>query len=73
MRADAVLLLVERLIGPPNEDRDGKFMDLNMLVMPDGQERTLDEYAQLFGRAEFRLVQAHPTDTGLYVIEAAPR
>ena len=71
-RVAGTLILIERLIGEPNEDADTKFGDLNMLVMPDGQERTLDEYARLFERADFRLVGATPTASSMYVIEAAP-
>ena len=37
------VLLVERVIAPPNEGRDAKFSDLNMLVSPGGRERTRKE------------------------------
>jgi O-methyltransferase domain len=72
MRDDAALLVVERVLGPPNEDRDGKFSDLNMLVMPGGRERTLEEFDALLASAGFRLVGATPTPSGWNVIEAAP-
>jgi hypothetical protein len=68
----AALLVIERVLGDSNEDRDGVFSDLNMLVMPGGRERTLDEYAALFSSAGFRLVGATPTPPGWNVIEAAP-
>ena len=35
------LLVIERIIAPPNEGADAKFSDLNMLVLPGGRERTL--------------------------------
>jgi DNA-binding transcriptional ArsR family regulator len=70
MRTDAVVLLIERDLGRPNEDPVAKLADLNMLVMPGGRERTLDEYAALFGAADLRLVAAHPTTSGYLVIEA---
>jgi hypothetical protein len=72
MRDGAALLVIERVLGPPNEDRDGTFSDLNMLVMPGGRERTLAEFEALFASAGFRLVTATPTASGLSVIEAAP-
>jgi len=72
MRTDAVVLLIERDLGRPNEDPVAKLADLNMLVMPGGRERTLDEYAALFDAADLRLVAAHPTTSGHLVIEAAP-
>ena len=70
MGTDAVVLLIERDLGQPNEDPVAKLADLNMLVMPGGRERALDEYAALFGAADLRLVAAHPTTSGYLVIEA---
>ena len=72
MGTDAVVLLIERDLGRPNEDPVAKLADLNMLVMPGGRERALDEYAALFEPADLRLVAAHPTTSGYLVIEAAP-
>jgi O-methyltransferase len=70
MGAEAVVLLIERDLGPPNENAVAKLADLNMLVMPGGRERTLDEYSALFDAADLRLVAAHPTTSGHLVIEA---
>ena len=50
------LLVVERLLGAPNERPEAKFSDLNMMVAPGGRERTLEEYGALFEAAGFRLV-----------------
>jgi hypothetical protein len=64
------LLLIERIIAPPNGGRNAKFSDLNMLVGPGGRERTGEEYAELFQQSGFAL--RHITDAGMYsVIEAA--
>jgi hypothetical protein len=71
-RAGGVVLLIERVVGPPNEDPATKFLDLNMLVMPGGRERTLDEYAALFEASRFSLVGETPIPSGSSVIEAAP-
>lgn len=69
----ATLVVVERLIGPPNEDSETKFADLNMLVSPFGQERTREEFAALFAAAGFRLVSVIPTGTDeKSVIEGQP-
>jgi hypothetical protein len=70
--SEGALLVLERVVGPPNKDLAAKLGDLNMLVMPGGKERTLDEYAALFAGAGFRLVGAMPTAAGVSVIEAAP-
>ena len=69
--AGGALLVIERLFGAGDDATVG-FADLNMLVMPGGQERTLEEYGSLFAAAGFGLVRATPTAAGLHVIEAAP-
>lgn len=69
---DGALLVVERELGPPNERPEAKLIDLLMLVVPGGQERTIEHYADLFAGAGYRLVGATPTSTGMSVIEGAP-
>jgi hypothetical protein len=71
MRPDAVLLLVERLLGEPNEEPGAKFSDLNMLVSAGGRERTADEYAELFTTSGLRLTGVHGGNP-VAVIEAVP-
>lgn len=72
MTEEARLLLIERIVGPPNEDQRTKFADLNMLVAPAGRERTIEEWEALLKSAGFRLAKATPTASGLAVIEADP-
>jgi O-methyltransferase/methyltransferase family protein len=72
MRLGCRLLVLERLIGPPNEQPEAKFSDLNMMVSPGGQERTRAAFAALFAAAGFRLVGVTPTGTRLSVIEGLP-
>jgi len=66
------LLLVEQVLGPPNEDLGGKLSDLHMLVMPGGEERTRDEWAALLQAGGFRLVGIRPVVEHFQLIEAAP-
>ncbi|HEU5316429.1 MAG TPA: methyltransferase [Chloroflexota bacterium] len=66
------LLLIERVIEPPNRGMRAKFSDLNMLVSPGGRERTLDEYAALLDTAGFRLTRVISADSEADVIEALP-
>jgi len=47
-------------------------MDLNMLVMTGGLERTAKEYETLFAKAGFRLSRVVPTESPFSVIEARP-
>jgi hypothetical protein len=49
------LLVLERLVGGPNEDLETKFGDLTMFVIPGGRERTRDEFADLYAASGFRL------------------
>ena len=64
------VLIIERVVTPPNEGRDVKFSDLNMLVGPGGRERTHDEFAALLEASALRLVQVYAA--GLHsIIEAA--
>jgi hypothetical protein len=73
MGPGARLLVLERLVDPPNEGADNKFNDLNMLVEPGGLERTPAEFADLFAASGFRLTRVVPTTTTpLNVIEGVP-
>ena len=55
------LILVEQVIPPGNEPSLGKFVDLNMLVMTGGRERTEGEFRALYDAAGFRLTRVVPT------------
>jgi hypothetical protein len=64
------LLLIESVIGSENNVRFSKFMDLAMLVMTGGRERTETEYRALLGRAGLKLTRIIPTKTEMSLIEA---
>jgi hypothetical protein len=66
------LLIVERVLGGPNDDLDGKLMDLHMLVMPGGLERTLEEWRDLFAAAGWTLEGTRPLVGGWQLIEGLP-
>jgi predicted O-methyltransferase YrrM len=72
MPSDATLFVIERLIGPPNEDPAVKLSDLNMLVGPGGQERTREEFAALFRAGGFRLEDVVSTSASMTVIVGEP-
>jgi hypothetical protein len=65
------LLVVESVIPPGNEPSFGKLLDLTMLVIPGGRERTQDEYRELCRAGGFRLTRTVPTRAGVSVIEGA--
>jgi hypothetical protein len=72
MTADARLLLLEAVVGPPNEDALVKFLDLMMLVSPGGQERTEDEWRALLTAADLELTGSTRATANRHVIEAMP-
>ena len=72
MTADARLLLIESVIAPGNEPSFAKFMDLNMLVMTGGRERSESQYRELLAAAGFTLSRIAPTPSAFCVIEATP-
>jgi len=73
MPSDGRLLVVESVIPPGNEPFTGKLLDLVMLLIPGGKERTEPEYRSLLARAGFELSRIIPTATELSIIEAVKR
>lgn len=69
MDASGKLLVVENVIPPGNEPSFGKLLDLTMLVIPGGEERTEEEYRRLYGAAGFHLTRIVPTKAEVRVIE----
>jgi carbamate kinase len=47
-----------------------KVMDLNMLAMTGGKERTEKEYAALFEKTGFKLTRVIPTPSPMQIVEA---
>jgi hypothetical protein len=70
MNSDARLLIVEPLIGPPNEPCPAHLFDMTFLVMLHGRLRTADEYSGLLGQAGFRLQRVVPTQSEVSILEA---
>src|SRR6266571_1171938 len=68
-RTGGTVLVIERLLGPPNEDPVAKLSDINMLVGPGGRERTLEEFAALFEAAGYRLAGSTSTASSMHVLE----
>jgi len=68
----AMLLIIEQIVAPPNEGLAGKFSDLNMLVSPGGRERTREEFSDLCDAARFKLLNVIAAGPRLSVVEAKP-
>ncbi|MBY0528494.1 MAG: methyltransferase [Gemmataceae bacterium] len=69
MGAGSRLLLIEGVVPPGNDPCFTKLLDLAMLVVPGGKERTADEYRQLYAAAGFDLARIVPTKSEVSVIE----
>lgn len=63
------LLLLETVIEPGIQTSQAKFVDLEMLIMAGGRERTEAEYRTLFAAAGFRLTNIFDTQANMNVIE----
>ena len=66
------LMVVERVIPPGDAPAPGKMVDVTMLLITGGRERSREEYARLLGHAGFRLATIAPTPAGTDVITARP-
>ena len=64
------VLLVEFVIPRHGREFLGKWMDLGMLVLAAGRERTADEYGRLLDRAGFRMTRLVETASPFSVVEA---
>jgi SAM-dependent methyltransferase len=69
---DGRLVVIEMVVPEKVEPGLVPLMDLNMLVMTGGLERTEREYADLFAKAGFRLARVVPTASPFSVLEARP-
>jgi hypothetical protein len=73
MADDGRLILIEAPLPEGNEPSPGKLLDLEMLVMLGGRERTLSELRALLASAGFEVTRVLPTRSPFTVIEARGR
>jgi hypothetical protein len=72
MPQDGRVLVVETLIPPGDEPSYGKYLDLNMLVLLTGRERTEAEYGKLLEATDFMLSRVIATRSEISILEALP-
>ena len=71
MKNDSKLLVIEAVIPEGNIAHPGKFMDINMLAMTGGRERTEKEFSSLFIQAGMKLSKIIATRSPMFnIIEA---
>jgi hypothetical protein len=66
------VLLIEMVIPPGDAPSYSKLLDLEMLVLAGGRERTEAEYRKLLATAGLRLTRILPTSSYSSIIEAVP-
>ncbi|MFC1888241.1 methyltransferase [Thermodesulfobacteriota bacterium] len=69
MQVESKLLVVEMVISPGNEPSIGKLLDLEMLVITGGRERTEEEFENLFLSSGFKLSRIISTKESICIIE----
>src|SRR5262249_6744330 len=72
IRGHSKLLLAELVSPEGDEPFLGEWLDLHMLVLLGGHERTAAQYSELLGASNFILTRVAPTATGQSVVEALP-
>ena len=70
MRSGTRLMIIERHIGSPNEPSKANDVDIFILVMAGGLERTEAQYRDLLKASGFGIRQVRRTPTGLGALEA---
>ncbi len=70
MPEDAKVLVIDAVVPPPGEPHFAKFLDLEMLMLPGGMERTAEEFESLLTKSGFALNRIIPTPSPVAIIEA---
>ncbi len=66
------LLIVEQVLPEGNAFHPGKMLDITMLTLTPGQERTEPEYRTLLKKAGFELNRVIATNSPVSIVEATP-
>ena len=72
LAADGRVFVVDNVVVEDNAPSWGKLLDVNMLVLTGGCERTEDQFARLFEQAGLRLDRVMPTQCPLSIVVARP-
>jgi SAM-dependent methyltransferase len=65
----ARLVVVDAVVPPGNAPHPSKIMDMLMMVLVEGQERTEQEFRELYQQAGLKLTQVIPTASVLSLVE----
>ncbi len=70
MKPGAKLLIVEFVLPEGNTPHFGKLVDMVMLAIPGGEERTAREYKTLLAAASLKMTRVIPTASDVSIVEA---
>lgn len=71
MRSDSRILVLEKTVPTDDTPGPGRWLDLHVMLLTGGRERTEDEYRALFARAGLKLARVLPTaHPAVEIIEA---
>ena len=73
MAPGGCVLAIDSVIAPGNDPQWGKLLDVNMMVLTDGRERTEAEFCELFDSAGLRLDRVVPTQCPLSIVVGKAR
>jgi hypothetical protein len=73
MRSDARLLVVDAVVPPGNTPHPSKVMDILMMVLLEGRERTEEEFRGLYEQAGLTLTRVVPTPSVLSIVDGERR
>jgi hypothetical protein len=71
MRSNSKLLILDSVIPADNSGHPGKFMDINMLAMTGGRERTEEEFSRMLKMSGLKLNRVIHTHSPLFSIVEA--
>jgi hypothetical protein len=72
MRKGGRVVVIEMVLPDDNVPSMAQLMDINMLVLLSGRERTRQEFAKLFSEAGLKLQRVTATHSPFFIIEAVP-
>jgi len=70
MKPESKLLIVEFVLPSNNSPHPGKILDMVMLTVAGGEERTEEEYGVLLAKAGLRMTRIVPTVSAASIVEA---
>ena len=70
MKPGARLLIVEFVLPEGDTPHFGKVVDMVMLTIPGGEERTAAEYKTLLAAAGLKMTRVFPTASDVSIVEA---